>query len=34
LMQIRPEYSNWRWKKLSSWNDWRKSFSTKMNKSA
>jgi hypothetical protein len=34
LMQIRREYQNWLRKKLSTWNDWRKSFSTKTNKSA
>jgi hypothetical protein len=28
----RREYQNWLRKKLSTWNDWRKSFSTKMNK--
>jgi hypothetical protein len=33
LMQIRREYQNWLRKKLFTWNDWRKSFSTKTNKS-
>jgi hypothetical protein len=34
LMQIRREYQNWLRKKSSTWDDWRKSFSTKTNKSA